>query len=205
MMKKILLYGGAFNPPTRAHTAIFSACLRYAQQNSMEFWLLPSGPRPDKSIVLDPELRLQLIRAALTDLGIVDSVKVLELELRQLGLTESYLTIEKLRSQYPDKKFIWVFGSDSIETMKEWGGGERIFLNQQMLIIQRRGHVITEVPPNAVLVDVETPDISSTSVRQLARLGRSFDQWVTPSVAKLIQREGLYNYAANTEVLRANA
>jgi nicotinic acid mononucleotide adenylyltransferase len=85
------------------------------------------------------------------------------------------------------------------------GRWERIFLNQQMLIIQRRGHVITEVPPKAVLVDVETPDISSTSVRQLARLGRGFDQWVTPSVAKLIQREGLYNYAANTEVLRANA
>jgi|GEM_PF-3241881 len=40
--KNTIIYGGAFNPPTRAHQAILQACIDYAEQLSVdaEVWLM---------------------------------------------------------------------------------------------------------------------------------------------------------------------
>lgn len=64
--KNTIIYGGAFNPPTRAHQAILQACIDYAEQLSVdaEVWLMPSGDRVDKKIEASYADRLELLSSS---------------------------------------------------------------------------------------------------------------------------------------------
>src|SRR5690349_5381214 len=123
-MKEALIYGGAFNPPTIAHQAILRACVEEAAIRNAEVWLLPSGDRADKRIACGLERRLKLVDALKTSIGstAVD-IRVEQYELMREEPTQTYRTYEYFTEQYPEYKQTWVFGADSIATMKQWSGG----------------------------------------------------------------------------------
>ena len=66
--KETIIYGGAFNPPTRAHQTILQVCADRAGQSGADVWLLPSGERRDKCIDANRERRLQLCAALCLDI-----------------------------------------------------------------------------------------------------------------------------------------
>ena len=49
-MKKIALYGGAFDPPHHGHTRIIESLCK--TPNIDEIWLLPCGDRLDKKLLI---------------------------------------------------------------------------------------------------------------------------------------------------------
>lgn len=172
-MKNIILYGGAFNPPTIAHQAILQACVDHALSINAEVWLMPSGTRTDKAITTDLDMRLQLVNALVDSVENNHLISVCDFELRNERLTETFETHDYLTRTYKDRTFIWVFGSDSIATMKEWGEGERLWNELDQLILQRHGYEVDVLPPKAKLLSVTTPKVSSTEVRECLSAGKS--------------------------------
>ncbi len=65
--KETVLFGGAFNPPTRAHEAILQACVEYAEPRAADVWVVPSASRADKTIETSRELRLEYCQALTRD------------------------------------------------------------------------------------------------------------------------------------------
>lgn len=186
-MKKAIIYGGAFNPPTIAHQAILSGCIVEARRSNSELWIMPSGERLDKVINVGRLQRVQFVEALCQSVDIADTS--LRLELCELDdtATETYQTYQKLKNRYPDYQQTWVFGADSITTMRAWGNGEYLWENLDMLVVPRTGTALSTLPDRAQWLRVETPEVSSTTVRKLLRLKRPVEHLVPPLVAALLK------------------
>jgi nicotinate-nucleotide adenylyltransferase len=59
-LKQIALYGGAFDPPHRAHIEIAKNLTKLPFVD--EVWLLPCGDREDKKLLLSKDTRFKLMR-----------------------------------------------------------------------------------------------------------------------------------------------
>lgn len=182
--KIVYVYGGAFNPPTVAHEIIVNRCYQFAKMHGAELWIMPSGDRLDKTIGTDSELRLELIDAMLRSQNIDAHIETYELYSSKL--TETIDTVNYFRRTYPDVEFRWVFGADSIHTMHEWKGGKTLWQREKMLLTSRPGYELNELPPMAEVIDVATPNVSSTMVRNNIAQGLPFEQYVSTKVAKIL-------------------
>lgn len=187
-MKEVILYGGAFNPPTVAHQAILQACVEKAAERQAAVWVMPSGERADKRIGVSRDKRLRLAEALCASVVIRRgvSVRVETLELDQLQPTETFETNQRLCQKYTDTQFTWLFGSDSVETMPQWGGGGWLYKNLGMLVIPRPGYELATMPPRAKLLPVHAKRISSTEVRQLQEQKADISKLVPPLVMQLL-------------------
>lgn len=187
MTSQILIYGGAFNPPTVAHVAILSNLCTLAAHMNAQVWVLPSGQRRDKTIEVTPRRRLEYVRAMIDDAetGGVD-VRIEQSELHRTAPTETIDTVRELERAYPSNTFVWVFGVDSVLTMHEWRDGEHILEQLEKILLTRPGYRLAALPPKSRLLRVETPKVSSTLLRQCLREGSPYDHLVTPRVARVI-------------------
>jgi nicotinate-nucleotide adenylyltransferase len=184
MRKQIVVYGGSFNPPTIGHAAVAKACFAYAQSIAADFWILPSGPRPDKQISTDPTLRL--VSAMLADIPDGNKIVVETFEMNKPGLTETYVTKKYVTKAYPDHDFTWVYGIDSVLTMNEWEGGSDIWHNDKLLVVNRPGYELDVLPPHATMLSVEATNVSSTMLRERIKNNESYDDLVSDSVYKVL-------------------
>lgn len=185
--KLTIVYGGAFNPPTKAHQKMLKAVVDYAEQVNADVWILPSGDRVDKTIMTSMDLRLQYIDALVKDCGDDDNrVSVILTELNRTCSVETYDTIIEFNSDFPEREFVWVFGADSTLTMPSWKQGSWILENVSMFVFERPGSRINSAAVNAVKIDMPVMDVSSTAVRERLASGEAFDHLVGPEVHKLL-------------------
>lgn len=192
-MKQAIIYGGAFSPPTNAHQSILQACVDFANMNDASVWVMPSGNRTDKTIPVSTEHRLHMIGSLISSVDQKDvELRVEDIELCASGQTETYQTYLQLKGTYPDVQQVWVFGGDSIQTMKSWGNGEWLYNNLHMLIIERQGYELLELPPHAEMVSVNTQEVSSTLVREHMSKKKDVSHLVPEHVHKTILSLGLF-------------
>lgn len=185
--RETIVYGGAFNPPTRAHQAILQACVDYASRREADVWLLPSATRADKHIETSVARRLRLCEALARDIVRYDvEVRVDTTELDRGVQTETYDTVREFVSCYPDRAFTWVFGSDSVATMSSWHGGEWMYDNLAMLVVERPGSPAVALGRYAHTLAVESTDISSTLLRARMDMGERYDDLVGPEVGAVL-------------------
>jgi nicotinate-nucleotide adenylyltransferase len=187
MKRETIVYGGAFNPPTRAHALITKACIEYAREHDADVWILPSGNRLDKVIPTSRERRLSFIAAMLMDLdthGVNTDIPTLELD-REVPV-ETFDTVQELAELHPDRTMTWVFGADSTETMGEWKQGDWLLEQLPKLVIERAGCTINPLARQATLLTVHTPNVSSTEVRRRLIDHEPIEELVSPEVARLL-------------------
>lgn len=184
---EVIVYGGAFNPPTIAHEAILRACIDYARISGGEVWVMPSGERRDKAITVPRARRLAYVEAmiaSVNDGGV--SVRIDTSELDRSTPTETYETVQLLNQYYPGCRFRFVFGADSTETMASWRGGEELLASLPMLVVARPGYVINPRAKQAIELPLPPMRVSSTGVRRRQAKGQSLAGLVSPSVAALL-------------------
>ena len=186
--QETIIYGGAFNPPTLAHKAILEACVDYAQIKQADVWVMPSGDRQDKTIATSRGMRLAYIEAMIESVDNQNlTPKVVTSELDRTVMVETYDTVRELEQEYPDRRFTFVFGADSTETMASWHGGEELLDNLSMLVVEREGSIVNPMARHAVRMQVNVPNVSSTQVRERLAAGVSVADLVAAPVALLLQ------------------
>lgn len=186
-MKQAIIYGGAFNPPTVAHQAILQSAIDVAKERNAEVWLLPSGDRVDKTIDSPLDKRLMLLEAFIKSVQTYDvPVRIEHHELRLAPPTHTINTYNALEVLYPEYEQVWVFGSDSIQTMLEWGEGERLYNELNMLITERPGFELAQLPPKASLLQFDSIVVSSTQVREMLDRNEEVGHLVPPLIGELL-------------------
>ena len=116
-MRKIGILGGTFNPIHKGHLALGKAAME--QYDLEEVWLMPSKLPPHKShfAMLSEEHRLAMTKlAAQTDVRFKPS----DFELGREGLTYTADTLELLTKEYPDVRFYFIVGGDSLIKFMHW-------------------------------------------------------------------------------------
>ena len=186
---KTFVYGGTFNPPTIAHEAILKACIEYARKLDADVWLIPSGNRVDKQISVSRDMRIKYIDAMLDDIVVGHAaIKLITTELDRNKSVETFDTLQEFTETYPNRSFIWVFGADAIETMSDWGNGQWLLDNLNMLIAERQGSIVNPLAKKVIILDAKIPDISSTEVRRRLDAGEPIDNMVGKSVKSLLNK-----------------
>ena len=187
-MKEIAIYGGTFDPPTRAHEAIMRACLDHAEID--ELLVMPSGVRSDKVGMSSDEVRMGLLRQLITVEFAECPVKLSDFEMKLPKPTETYRTVDAMRHTYPKHRFWYVFGADSIESMTTWKGGNQLREELHILAVPRLGYELpieTDRLQYLEIGGIALAGISSSAVRQAMACGKPTDHLVSPVVARQLR------------------
>ena len=193
---KIVIFGGAFNPPHVGHAIAVENVLRLFSCD--EIWIMPTADRHDKKIPTSGKDRIAMLDVMVKELFPYTKIpiKTSAMELERPGLTTTYETKQELEKLYPGSEFYFLVGSDilgDIET--KWQNGKELFNSAKFLAIQKASIPLPENPPkHVILLDKQAirDDISSTFVRGLLSQGHSGIPYLSRGVADYIRQAKLY-------------
>ena len=190
-MIKTGIFGGSFNP---IHNGHISLARQLKEKTGLdEVWLMvsPQNPMKQQADLLSDEARLQMARLALEqETGII----ACDYEMHLPKPSYTWLTLQALSRDYPDRQFVLMIGGDNWSIFHRWFHADDILQNYQVVVYPRRDEQPVEksLPAGVTIVEAELLDVSSTEIRQRIREGRSIRKLVPPSVAAFIKQEGYY-------------
>ena len=195
--KKIVIYGGAFNPPHVGHAAAIENIIRLFPCD--EVWVMPSVGRHDKSLSVSSDDRLAMLQIMI-DKAFPNSkvpIVVSDFEARKGVSTTTLETKEQLERLYPNYGFYFQVGTDIVGDIKDkWFKGRELFESANFIVMKRVGAPLPkELPKKSILLvdkQVASIDISSAFVRRLIARGYSGMPYITRSVAEYIKTNKLY-------------
>jgi nicotinic acid mononucleotide adenylyltransferase len=186
--RRLAVFPGAFNPPTRAHEAMALAALAHAE----EVVLTLAARMPHKQMAAgEAALRLDWMRL-LADCD----------ERVSVAVTDGGLFVEMAREARAaagvDEVSI-VCGRDAAERAIGWDYGNAPAFDEQlqefsMLVAPRQGHIIVSgsLIKRVTLLDLDEhlQSISSTEARRLIEAGEQWQDLVPERIAGLVRTSG---------------
>ena len=170
MKDRIVIFGGTFNPPTRAHLDIATEALYYLDAEKVLF--VPVSDLYKKDDVEISYHRVNMLNLAI---GNFRRLEIDFTEVNAVALTYTYETIEKIKSQYQDKELFLLIGADNLEDFKNWKNQRSIMENCSLLVVNRNNssideiiesnEILTEFKDKIIEAPIEEIEISSTEVR----------------------------------------
>ncbi|GMA52121.1 putative nicotinate-nucleotide adenylyltransferase [Alicyclobacillus contaminans] len=189
----VILFGGTFNPPHVGHLMMSQLALE--QTGADAVWFLPALVPPHKQQVQEPfELRVQMVEALIAGMPGM-SVCDIERELPVPSYTVD--TLRALRRRYPDYRFQFLLGADSLATLPGWYRADELVHMATILVAARTGHSLTDVLSDAKrqlpamevrVVEMPLSDVSSTFLRDRLNHGLPTCGWVPEAVLELWRR-----------------
>ncbi|MDO5374649.1 MAG: nicotinate (nicotinamide) nucleotide adenylyltransferase [Staphylococcus rostri] len=187
-MKRIVIYGGQFNPIHSAHEMIASEVNAALQPDT--FYFMPSymSPLKEHHDPIDIEDRLAMIRLVIDNLGF-GTLRLDEIERK--GQSYTFDTLSAIHAAEPDVALFFVIGTDQYDQLDQW---YRIDKLKQFVtfIVVNRGRQITTDDPAIMPLEIPEMAISSTIVRQRCKDNKTIHMWVPLNVESYILRRGLY-------------
>ena len=196
------IYGGTFAPPHNGHLHAAGAFLAAAELDTL--LIMPAALPPHKRIDPgdDPQLRLAMTRAAFD--GTDSRIRVSDFEIARGGTSYTWQTLTHF-SETTDSELFLLCGTDMFLSLHQWRCPEIIFKLATVACIMREDDPAayaavretesmfrTQFGARTLIVpDLPLP-LSSTEIRALVRDGGAITDFVPESVARLIERHGLY-------------
>lgn len=131
---RIGLFGGSFNPPHPGHQLVSRQALKRLNLDAVWWLVTPGNPLKDHCELAPLEKRVMAARTLITH----PKVKATGFEAEH-GFTYTYETIKYLVTNLPDRKFVWIMGSDSFGSFHQWQRWQDIAALVPMAIYVRPG------------------------------------------------------------------
>lgn len=154
--KRLIVYGGAFNPPTAAHLAAIRVLA--ARQDGV-LVLLPSGAQfirqwKDDQTVLPDVTRLDLLQRNLEREGL-SQVLIDCLAMRENLCT--YDALERLKAAHGAEEALFVIGEDKLDELPRWAHARALAASTRFLLLnyEKTGAAELALPGLSVPVRVE--------------------------------------------------
>jgi nicotinate-nucleotide adenylyltransferase len=189
------MFGGAFDPPHRAHVALAQAAV--SQLALDRLLILPTGDAWHKARSLSaPEHRLAMARLAFEGLPgtIVDNR-----ELQRSGATYSVDTLRELQAEHPGAQLYLVMGEDQAQGFSRWHAWEEV-ARLAVLCVAGRGNgeglAALAALPGVRVQALQLPQMpeSATEIRTRLTGGQDIADLVEPAVARYIETHHLYEH-----------
>ncbi len=205
---RIAIFGGSFDPVHTEHVRLARQAI--AELALDKLFVMPAYAPPHKpGKILSPDAhRLEACRLAFADLP---QVEVSDFEMRQGGVSYTYLTCRAWRAAYPQAEIFWLVGTDMLRDFPTWKNPSDILKNVTLAVCGRNekaNWVEKETEKffrifgeKFVYLSYNGKDVSSTKLRVLAGAGMRLTDYTPPPVAEYIQRNGLYEIPFAAEAL----
>jgi nicotinate-nucleotide adenylyltransferase len=187
------MFGGAFDPPHRAHVALARAAVRQLQLDRLV--VLPTGNAWHKARTLSPaEDRLAMARLAFAE---VPAVQVDERELWRSGPTYSIDTLRELQAEHPGAQLHLLMGEDQAAGFTRWHAWQEVARLAVLCVAGRgSGEGIAQLRslPGVRVELLQLPPMpeSATEIRARLTAGQDIADLVGPAVASYIESHHLY-------------
>ena len=182
MEKRIVVLGGSFNPPTKAHSKLLDTAIK---QTDAEFGIfVPSSDnyvtrkmskQNGNNKVYSQQTRLDMLNEICkeNEKFVVDTC-----EYDDDGRGHTYDTLCKIQEKYPDYKIMFVIGADKLTIVPKWHNSKEFFERFEFVVTRREDINIEDVIKNTpalvnyrnifheITVTDAISDISSTSARK---------------------------------------
>ena len=190
------VFGGTFNPIHNGHIKMAEAILQSQIVDKIMF--VVAGNPPHKS-----EIKTSAIHRFNMVSLVCDNIKTFTSDIELNKQTNyTYDTLTCLSKQNPDDEFYFITGADMFLSLKKWYRSDDLIQKFKFIAIDRNGffkdnknkQLFEEILSlaSAFVVDVKTPDISSTLVRSIVQQNGDISDLVPKGVADYIKTHGLY-------------
>jgi nicotinate-nucleotide adenylyltransferase len=135
-MARIGLLGGSFNPAHRGHLRISLAALRAMELDEVWWLVSPGNPLKEAATDMAPfDARL----ASAERLARGAPIHASDFEQRE-GLRFTVDTVRRLKRRYPQHRFIWLLGSDTLPDFHKWRDWRGLAHEVPIAVIRRPGY-----------------------------------------------------------------
>lgn len=201
-MNKIIVFGGSFNPPTKAHLELGIKALESINADKLCF--VPVGDKYSKVGLEQAEHRVNMLNIICSK---IEDYK-LEVDLTEVNALKNFNTIDTLRDfkkRYGEEVDIYfLLGADNLLYLSEWNESEEIVRNFKILTVRRDGYdianmikgnkLLNKYKKNIVEISIDTEMmISSTMVRELIKQNDNIvNNYIDSDVKNYILKNNLY-------------
>jgi nicotinate-nucleotide adenylyltransferase len=193
------ILGGTFDPIHYGHLVI-------AEQTREQLGLagvlfMPAAQPPHKP---DREISPPSHRRAMVELAIAgnSTFSLLAIELERDGPSYSVDSLERLTSERPDDRFVFIVSVEAARELPRWHNPRRLLELCEIAVVPRLGYsgledgwaAATFPGQEGRFIAVDSPSLghSASQIRRRVSDGRSIRYLVPPAVEDYITRYGLY-------------
>ena len=199
---RIGVFGGAFDPPHKAHVALAQAAVAHLELDTLH--IIPTGRAWHKARNLSPAPD----RLAMTQLAFkgLPHLLVDDRELNRVGPTFTIDTLEALQLENPQAQLYLIMGADQFAAFRQWHRWEAI-LKLAIICIADRAQFIwagdqfdayNEQKSRFLMLPLPLMAVSATQIRQLLADGKAglpgINDLVPEAVARYIALHQLYSH-----------
>lgn len=198
-MKKLVILGGAFNPPTIAHFSLAQQIVNELSDLDKVLFMPVNSNYKKAEMPTSNEHRFNMLESVCKDL---DKVEVSRLELDYDRVLTTIETLRILKEQNLDREIIFATGTDNLKEFNTWNNYLDI-LNEFKLLIFERGNdsfekileefdYLKEYKNSLIKLDNIKTNLSSTYIRNKIREGKNIKFLVPDQVLEYIEKNNLY-------------
>lgn len=187
-MKRLLIYGGTFDPVHHGHIAAWHAAVAAIAPDYR--LLIPVGNpwQKARAPLASGEHRAAMLARALPDA---------QIDLREVhrrGPTYTVDTLRELVGEYPDAACYWLLGGDSAARLDTWHDAASLAKLATFVVVRRAGEPFAAPAGNfrCMPIDADPPPVSSTAIRAAIAAGGTLRGLTPDSVCDYIAKHHLY-------------
>jgi nicotinate-nucleotide adenylyltransferase len=193
---RIGLFGGTFDPPQLAHSAL-ARCAREALQLDEVRWIPTGSPWQKTHAISEASHREAMVKLAIAG---VRAFVLERCELERTGPSYTLQTVRELQQREPGANWFLLIGADQYNNLHTWRGWSELLRLVTLAVAPRPGVAMRPDPQVARLPHQAVPlppmDISATDIRARVARGETISGLVSDAVAGYIARHHLYGSAA---------
>ncbi len=201
-MKRVGIFGGAFDPPHIGHERLAALCCE--RLGLEELLIVPTFRSPHKPTPLtDYEHRLNMCRAVFNKK--IYTVSDMERQIDGEGYTITL--IRRLKDVYPkDTKFFLIIGGDMLFSFEKWYKYESILKECSVTAAAREDDSYADMLEYAAelgrikVLNLPVTDISSTEIREKLKKVESVEGLLSQAVSGYIKEHCLYGQETERQV-----
>lgn len=185
----IAVLGGRFDPPHIGHLWIAKQVLE-KRRDIDELWFVPAYQHQWKPAIASAKDRFHMLQTFQAN-----DIKISDIEIKRKGISYSLDTIKEIKQMYGHEVF-WIVGSDILHEFDRWEKTDDLTTLATFFVFPRDPyHIPTQLPKGFEVItgtDLITTNLSSTTIRNRIKLGKSIAGFVTKEVEDYIKKHKLY-------------
>ena len=206
MIKRLGIFGGAFDPVHKGHTL----SLKFINDLKIvdEVYVIPNFASPhDKDIRSSGSHRLKMLEMAFNEF---ENIKINEFELNNKKKSYSYETLNSFKQLFPDRHFSLIIGLDSLHSFTTWKNWEEILSLCSLLVLGRtinKNKKLDKALESRITLDIDDffsehgkifclgndfINVSSSEIRKKIKNDESLEGLLDQNVQEYIQDMSLY-------------
>lgn len=193
------ILGGTFDPIHLGHIKMAEAAYNGLALDKVLF--MPTSNPPHKTGITDSEHRINMIRLAIKD---YKHFEMSDIEIMRKGIIYTADTLEYLTKTYPDNRYIFIMGADSLFDITKWFRPDKVMEYATLAVCARddadpgnlydyREFLVEKYNADIVILNFSCVDISSSKIRTCLYTDYSMvKDYISEEVYNYIIKEGLY-------------